>query len=309
MDVKISVVVTLYHSEKYVREFYSRIQKSILSITPNYEIVFVSDGSPDRADLVVLELQQQDSKIILVELSRNFGHHQAIMTGLGQATGDYIFLIDVDLEEDPALIVDFWQAMKMNSEVDVVFGVQERRKGNFLERVSGNLFYKTLNLIAKIEYPANTFTARLMKKRYVDSVLNFKEKAMDIWAIFALAGFNQKPYPASKKSKGSSTYTFFKKLAMSVEIITSFSNRPLYIIFVIGCFWLMISFTNVVIILIKKWVYGTPIEGWASIMASVWLIGGIIIFLIGIIGIYLSKMFLEIKDRPMTIIKKIYSKE
>lgn len=309
MDIKISVVVTLYHSEKYVQEFYTRLKKSILTITQQYEIIFVNDGSPDGADLAVLTLQQLDSRVILVDLSRNFGHHQAIMCGLNQATGDYVFLIDVDLEEDPELIIDFWKTIESNMDIDVVFGIQEERKGNLFERISGTFFYRFLNAIAQFNYPANTFTARLMNRKYVDSVLHYKEKAIDIWAIFALVGFTQHAFLAKKKNKGSSTYTFIKKISMSIEIITSFSHRPLYSIFIIGTLWLLLSVINVIIILTKKWGFGIPIEGWASIMASVWLIGGVIIFLIGIIGIYLSKMFLEIKNRPLSIIKNIYRKE
>lgn len=309
MDIKISVVVTLYHSEKYVQEFYSRLKKSILTLTQHYEIIFVNDGSLDGANLAVLTLQQLDPRVVLVDLSRNFGHHQAIMCGLNQATGDYVFLIDVDLEEDPELIIDFWKTMESNKDIDVVFGIQEERKGNLFEKISGTLFYRLLNAIAQFKYPANTFTARLMNRKYVDSVLQYKEKAVDIWMIFVLVGFNQKAFSAKKKNKGSSTYTFIKKISMAIEIITSSSHRPLYSIFIIGTLWLLLSAINVIIILIKKWGFGIPIEGWASIMASVWLIGGIIIFLIGVIGIYLSKVFLEIKDRPLSIIKNIYRKE
>lgn len=309
MELKISVVVTLYYSEKYVREFYSRITKALLALTENYEIIFVNDGSPDGANLIVLELQHNDPNIILIDLSRNFGHHQAILAGLSQASGEYIFLIDIDLEEDPELLVYFWNIMKADQHTDVVFGIQQKRKGNFFEKVSGNLFYKILNSITHFNYPANTLTARLMKIKYVESVLRFKEKAMDIWAIFVLAGFKQVGVPAEKTHKGSTTYTFYKKLAMSIEIITSFSHRPLYSIFAIGLVWSILSIINVFIILIKKWVYGIPVEGWASIMASVWLIGGIIVFLIGIISIYLSKIFLEIKDRPSSIVKNVYRKK
>ena len=308
MDVKITVVVTLYHSEKYVNDFYIRIQKALLAITDNYEIIFVNDGSPDHAAIVVLALQQNDSRIVLVDLSRNFGHHQAIMTGLAQATGDYIFLIDVDLEEEPELLINFWNTINSDQRIDVVYGIQQKRKGNFFERISGNLFYKLLNSINHFEYPANTLTARLMKSEYVESVLRFKEKAIDIWAIFILVGFNQVGIPATKKSKGTTTYTFFKKIAMGIEVITSFSHRPLYLIFIVGVIWLLVSTINVAIIFMNKWIFGTVIEGWTSIMASVWLIGGIIIFFIGIISIYLSKMFLEIKNRPVSIIKKIFRK-
>lgn len=308
MDVKITVVTTLYYSEPYLTEFYNRTKVVLNQISKDSEIIFVNDGSPDRCVQKVLELQRMDSTVVLIDLSRNFGHHQAIMTGLQHVSGDYIFLIDADLEEDPELLLTFFKTIQEDETIDVVYGVQNKRKGNFSERIMGSIFYKILNMLTKINYPANTLTARLMKRDYVTSVTKFEEKAIDIWAIFVLAGYNQKGVSVEKKNKGDSTYTFSKRLAMGVESITSFSHRPLYLIFFIGFIWLLISTINVIIILLKKWIFEVPIEGWSSIMASVWLIGGITIFLIGLIGIYLSKMFLEMKGRPLSIIKTIYRK-
>jgi len=306
--VKISVVTTLYYSEKYLQEFYSRVHKAVVNITNDYEIIFVNDGSPDNAVEVVLQLQKADPNIVLVDLSRNFGHHQAIFAGLQNTQGDFVFLIDCDLEEDPELLALFWEKIQEDPIIDVVYGIQEKRKGGIFERTSGALFYKLLTILSDFEYPANTLTARLMKKQYVSSVTAFTEKTLDVWAIFILAGFNQVGLKATKKSKGSSTYSFAKKVKRSIEIITSISHRPLYVIFFIGLIWSVISVISLCVILVKKWMYGVDIEGWASIMASLWLIGGVIIFLLGVIGIYLSKIFLEIKDRPLTIIKTIYKK-
>jgi putative glycosyltransferase len=308
MGVKLSIVGTLYYSEKYLTEFYARMKRSVLTITDDYEILFVNDGSPDNSGKKVLEIQQQDSRVVLIDLSRNFGHHQAILAGLQHAEGDYVFLIDTDLEEDPELLATFWQTMQSNNDIDVVYGLQRKRKGGFLERTSGSVFYKLLALITNFEYPANTLTARVMKRSYVQGVLQFTERTLDVWSLFVMAGFNQVGVEATKGHKGKSTYTFLKKLKMSIEIITSLSHRPLYAIFFLGAIWLIVSLASIGWILIKKWMFGAEIEGWASIMASVWLIGGIIIFLLGLIGIYLSKMFLEVKNRPLTIIKTIYRK-
>lgn len=308
MGLRISVVTTLYYSEKYIIEFYNRVRKSLAKITDDYEFVFVDDGSPDNSAHKILTLQKDYANITLIELSRNFGHHQAILTGLQHVTGDYVFLIDCDLEEDPELLNSFWDTLQQDKNIDVVYGIQMKRKGNLFERTTGNIFYKILNLVTHFEYPANTLTARLMKKNYVSAVLEFKEKAIDVWAIFVMAGFNQIGIPVTKKSKGTSTYTLSRKIRMSIEIMTSLSHKPLYSIFFLGVIWVCISTVNISIILVKKWLYGAQIEGWASIMASLWLIGGVIIFLLGLIGIYLSKIFLEIKNRPLSIIKTIHRK-
>jgi putative glycosyltransferase len=309
MALKISVVTTLYYSEDYISEFYQRTKSAVRQITNDYEFVFVNDGSPDGSVKKILALQKEDPRVVLIDLSRNFGHHQAILTGLQHAKGEYVFLIDCDLEEDPELINLFWDVFQKDDNVDVVYGVQTRRKGNLFERITGNLFYKILDMVTHFHYPANTLTARLMKQHYVTAVLNFKEKALDVWAIFLLAGFNQRGIPVEKKSKGSTTYTLSKKIKMSIEIMTSLSHRPLYSIFFLGIIWVFISGANIVYILVQKWLYGAEIEGWASIMASLWLIGGVVIFMLGLIGIYLSKIFLEIKNRPLSIIKTIYRRD
>lgn len=306
--MKLSVVTTLYYSQPYLEEFYQRLKKTLENITTEHELIFINDGSPDHSREQVLMYQQKDSKVVLVDLSRNFGHHQAIYTGLQYTTGEYIFLIDCDLEEAPELLLEFWNDIQKDNTIEVIYGIQPTRKGSIFERVTGYLFYRLINSMTRINYPADTLTARLMKRSYVDAILSFKERTFDIWALFVLAGFNQKGVPALKTSKGSSTYSLKRKLSISLDIVTSFSQRPLYLIFFLGVLWLMLSLTNVSVILIKKWFFGIPVEGWSSIMASVWLIGGITTFMIGTVAIYLSKMFIEAKQRPVSIVKAVHKK-
>lgn len=304
--MKISVVTTLYYSQDYLQEFYDRTLKSILSLTSEYEFIFVNDGSPDSSLDKVIELQQKDKNVVIIDLSRNFGHHKAIMTGLQFVTGDYVYLIDCDLEENPEVLLPLWTELQSSPRVDVVYGIQPKRKGGFVERVSGKLFYALFSLLTSIDYPHDTLTARIMTRRYVQGMHRYKEKELDIWGLFVLNGFNQKGIFLSKGSKGTSTYTLRKKLKMAVDTITSFSSRPLYLIFVLGVFVLAFSFLNILYISYQKIIWGKEIEGWASILASVWLIGGLIIFILGILGIYLSKLFSEIKNRPLTIIRDVY---
>lgn len=306
--MKLSVVSTLYYSSRYIKEFYARITATISKLGADYEIVFVNDGSPDDSLNVCLELQKQDNKIVIVDLSRNFGHHKAIMTGLKVATGDRIFLIDIDLEEDPELLATFWMEMNPDANIDVVFGIQQKRKGGFFERISGSIFYKTFSMLSDIEYPHDTLTARLMSKKYVQGVLQYGEKSLEIWGIFVLTGFNQKGITVSKGYKGSSTYTLSKKLRMALESITSFSNKPLYLIFFIGLILTFFAFINILVVFYEKIFLEVDVEGWASIVATIWLVGGITMFMLGIIGIYLSKIFIEIKNRPLTIIRDIHKK-
>jgi len=304
--LKLSIVSTLYYSQNYLDEFCGRCIQTAQKITDDIEFILVNDGSPDQSLQKALAIQQKHSFVTIVDLSRNFGHHRAIMTGLQQATGDYVFLIDCDLEESPELLEAFYQKMQSDNSLDVVYGLQTKRKGNWFERFSGRMFYKLLSVLTSVEYPSDTFTARLMTRRYVQSVLRYPEKELDIWGVFVLTGYNQAGVPATKGFKGKSTYSFYKKLRMAVEIITSLSHRPLYLTFLLGIFITFISLGIIASLIYRKWINNIDVEGWASILASVWFLGGLVLMVLGVIAIYLSKIFLEIKNRPLTIVKEVY---
>lgn len=301
---KISVVTTMYYSEPYISEFYSRITKVLETITPDYEIVFVNDGSPDNSLELTLKLKQKDERITIVDLSKNFGHHQAILTGLNHANGEYVFLIDSDLEEDPELLKMFWDTLSSESAIDVVYGEQHSRKGKWFERVSGRIFYNLLDFLTDLKYPKDTTTARLMTRDYVKSVLSHTEKELDIWTIFILTGFNQVALKVNKKSKGETTYTFLKKLRIAVNIITSTTSKPLYYVFSLGIIITILSIFYILYIIINRFMYNDIVEGWTSLIISVWFIGGLLMMSIGVVGIYLSKIFKEVKNRPHSIVKE-----
>ncbi len=306
--MKITVLTTLYHSSAYIHEFYNRCLSSIKKKGFEYEFVFVNDGSPDDSLQKVLDLAATDPRITIIDLSRNFGHAKAIMTGLKYCVGEFVFLIDCDLEEDPELLEVFWDKLQSDKSLDVVYGVQIKRKGGFFERTSGWLFYKLISKLASVDYPCNSLTARIMTQRYVKAVTLHEERELEIWGVFVLSGFNQAAVAVNKGFRGSTTYTFRRKLAVAIDAITSLSNRPLYITFIIGFLSFFFACINVAVIIYKKLFLDVDIEGWASTVASIWLVGGMILFVLGIFGIYLSKMFNEIKGRPLSIIKEIYKK-
>jgi putative glycosyltransferase len=304
--MKLSIVATLYKSFLHIEEFYQRASAVAHQFAgEDYEIVLVNDGSPDDSLDRAVQLTKADSNVVVVDLSRNFGHHKAMMTGLAHASGEHIFLIDSDLEEDPEWLVEFAEKMQ-REHCDVVYGVQKKRKGNWFERLSGDCFYRILNLVSEIKLPQNVVTARLMTRRYVHALLMHEEREIFIVGLWHLTGFDQRPYFIKKHGSSETSYTLRKKISLAVNAITSFSNAPLVWIFSIG---VTISFLAACYVsyLVLSWIFLTKyILGWTSVIASIWLVGGMIICFIGVIGIYLSKMFNEIKQRPYTIVREIY---
>jgi putative glycosyltransferase len=299
--MKLSIVATLYQSAPYLNEFYERATAAARQIVEeDYEIVLVNDGSPDNSVDLAIALAEVDAHVVVVDLSRNFGHHKAMLAGLAQSRGDRIFLIDSDLEEEPEWLADFATTMAAEA-VDVVYGVQEVRKGNWFERWSGELYYTVFNYLANIDHPRNIVTARLMSRRYVDALLQFREREMVISCLWVITGFRQCARPVKKHMASVSTYSLAKKIEHATNSITSFSEVPLRLIFYVG----LIIFAGALLytgyLVFHKLVLATPMDGWTSVMVSIWLLGGMIISFVGLIGIYLSKIFSEAKQRPSVI--------
>jgi putative glycosyltransferase len=307
--MKLSIVATLYKSGPYITEFHQRASAAAKQLVgEDYEIVLVNDGSPDNSLELAIAITEQDKHLLLIDLSRNFGHHKAIMTGLEKSSGELVFLIDADLEEDPELLISFEKQMKAE-ECDVVFGVQGQRKGGLFERVSGFWFYRLFNAIAGLDIPENIITARLMTRSYVNALLLHKEREIFLAGLWSITGFEQHIQVVSKWSTSPSTYTFKRKMSLFVNSITSFSNAPLIYIFYLGIFISMFALSYIVYLFSHWFLMGKALSGWTSIIASLWLLGGLIISFIGVIGIYLSKIFIETKQRPYTIVRRVYGKK
>lgn len=306
--MKLSIVATLYKSSLYVNEFYARISTEARKLTDDYEIIFVDDGSPDDSLHKAVELHRQDPKVVVIELSRNFGHHKAIMTGLAHTKGEFIFLIDSDLEEEPEFLSKFWEKMQNSNDVDVVYGVQETRKGNWFEQWSGKLFYMIYNFLSNIKVPKNLITARLFTEKAVKMIIAYQERELCLGCIFHDIGLTQVEVKIKKYSHSASTYTLRRKISLMINSIVSFSNKPLWYVFALGLLITSISGIIILKLLFSKLFQDVTINGWTSVMISIWFFGGLIILVLGIIGIYLSKIFIEVKQRPYTMIKNIYCK-
>jgi len=305
--MQLSIVSTLYQSAPHIDEFIQRISASAQQITQNYELILVNDGSPDNSLEKALIAQQQDDHLKIIDLSRNFGHHEAGMAGLEHAQGEFVFLIDSDLEEPPELLLIFWQKMQENKETDVIYGVQRRRKGSWFEQFSGYLFYIIFNQLSHIKISPNTLTVRLMKRPYVDAIGQYQERSLFVAGIMAHAGFNQQALIVTKGSKQNSSYTFSKRLTLFLTCVTSFSSKPLESIFTMGSIILLLSVLVLVTILLESLVFNISISVVTAIMLATGLIIGSLMSCIGLLGLYIAPIATEIKQRPRVIIKEIYT--
>jgi putative glycosyltransferase len=305
--MKISVVTTLYNSAAYIDEFIRRTQGELKSLTPDYELILVDDGSPDDSLRVALGLLSAEPRLKIIELSRNFGHHKAIMTGLEHASGDLIFLIDVDLEEPPELLSKFFPILR-DGELDVVFGLQERRKGRLFERVAGHFAWKLVNLFLPVKIPYSHSTVRLMTRDYVDALIRHKEHKTSIGGLWVMTGFRQQGVTFQKGSRGWTSYSVSKRLVALLDSITSFSELPLFMIFYTGCVVILVSMVMAVVLVIRR-LNGHLLQGWASTIVSISFFGGLAVFSIGVVGLYVSRIFIETKGRPYTLIRRIHCQE
>ena len=306
--MKLSIVSTLYKSAPYVEEFCSRVSEAARQLVgSDYEIILVNDGSPDNSLDLAVALAEQDPHLVVVDLSRNFGHHKAMMTGLAHSTGDRVFLIDSDLEEEPEWLLSFAQSMA-DQQCDVVYGVQESRKGNWFERWSGEVYYSVFNWLSNIDHPRNVVTARLMSRRYVDALLLFREREMVISCLWVITGFKQCELTVTKGETSPTTYSLARKFENATRSITSFSIVPLKIIFYTGITIFFISVIYTSFLVVRRLLFSSLIDGWTSVIVSIWLLGGMVISFVGVIGIYLANVFTETKQRPYTIIRAVYGR-
>ncbi|MBQ7607934.1 MAG: glycosyltransferase family 2 protein [Desulfovibrionaceae bacterium] len=305
--MKLSIVTTLYGSSETLREFHTRASRAAAEFAgEDYEIIMVNDASPDDSLSQAKELFASDPHLIVVDLARNFGQHSAMMAGIGLAKGDFVFALDDDLEEEPEWLSLFAARMRETG-ADHVFGVQERRKGKFFERVSGSAFYSLFNALSDTKIPPNQIMAKLMTRRFVDALLTYQERTFFLAGILALTGFVQVPLTCHKKSKGSSTYNLSRKVEQAITSLTSFSTKPLLAIFFAGTGLSVLALVLLIYLVMRKLIFGAVLDGWTSIMALMTLGFGVVTAVLGIIGIYIARIFVEVKKRPLVTIRDLLS--
>ena len=289
---KISVVVSCYNEEKALPLFYEemeRVRKKDFEGIVEFEYIFVNDGSKDNTLKIIKELNQKDPKVRYISFSRNFGKEAAMYAGLEAAEGDYVTLMDADLQDPPALLR------------------RVTRKGEPpIRSFFARMFYKIINKMSNIEMVDGARDYRLMKRQVVDSIISLKEYNRYSKGLFSFVGFDTKwiEYENVERVAGETKWSFWKLFKYALEGITAFSTTPLIFSSIVGLIFCLVAFIAIIFIIVKTLVYGDPTAGWPSMACIIVFVSGIQLFTIGIIGQYLSKTYLEVKKRPIYIIKE-----
>ena len=302
---KISIVIPVYGCSESLNLLCDRLQKTLLTITKNYEIILVNDASPDNPWNTILELSKQNNNIRGINFSKNFGQHYAITAGLRAASGNWVVVMDCDLQDKPEEIIKLYQ--KAQEGYDIVFGQRKIRRDNFFKRMGSKMFYALLSYLTGTDQDPSVANFGIYNKKTIDAVLSMNDKLKYFPVMIRWVGFktcNVEIEHASREM-GESSYSLSALISLSVDIMLSFSDKPLKIAVKLGFMISSISFIFALIILFKALILGYIVPGWASTMMSIWFLGGLIIMVLGIVGIYIGKTFNQTKDRPVYIVKDI----
>ncbi len=306
---KISVVVSCYNEEKALPLFYEemeRVRKQDFEGIVDFEYIFVNDGSKDKTLDIMRMLRAKDRKVRYVSFSRNFGKEAAMLAGLEASKGDYVTLMDADLQDPPALLKQMYNAI-VNEGYDSVGTRRVTRKGEPpIRSFFARMFYKIINKMSDIEMVDGARDYRLMKRQVVDAIISLKEYNRYSKGLFSFVGFNTKwiEYENVERVAGETKWSFWKLFKYALEGITAFSTTPLILSSVLGVIFCIVAFIAIIFIIVKTLVYGDPTAGWPSLVCIIVFVSGVQLFCMGVIGQYLSKTYLEVKNRPIYIVKE-----
>ena len=305
---KISIIVNCYNEEESIPIFYNEMQKIVKNLAKKatFEFLFVNDGSKDKTLEILRDLAKKDKKVRYISFSRNFGKEAGILAGLENATGDYVATMDVDLQDPPQLLIEMFETLE-EKEYDCCASRSVTRNGySPLRKFFTKMFYKIINKISKTEMVDGARDFRLMTRQMVDAILKMREYNRYSKGIFSFVGFKTKwiEYENIDRVAGYSKWNFWKLFGYAIEGITAFSTTPLVISAFIGIIFCIIAFIMIIVIIIKTLCFGDPVDGWPSLVCIIMFVSGIQLFCIGIMGLYLSKTYLETKQRPIYIVKE-----
>lgn len=305
---KISIIVPCYNEEQAIPFFYDEITKIVEEMKNNFEFIFINDGSKDKTIEVIKKYSKKDKRVKYIHFSRNFGKEAAMLAGLKLSTGDYVAIMDADLQDPPSLLPQMLNILEdPNNDYDCVGTRRVTRKGEPpIRSLFARMFYKIINKMSKIEMVDGARDYRLMSRQMVDSILELGEYNRYSKGLFQFVGYNTKwlEYENVERVAGETKWSFWKLFLYAIEGIVAFSTAPLAISSIAGILFCIISFIMIIIIIVKTIIFGDPTAGWPSLVCIIFFVSGIQLFCLGIIGQYLSKTYLETKKRPIYIIKE-----
>lgn len=304
----LSVIVPCYNEEENVKDFYIELMKNGSFFEErgmDVEILYIDDGSKDRTVEEVRELRKNDERIRMISFSRNFGKESAMYAGLEKAKGDYVVIMDADLQDPPALLPEMFAAM--DEGYDSVATRRVSRKGEPPVRsFFARCFYRLMKKISKTEIMDGARDYRLMTRQMVDAILQMPEYNRFTKGIYGWVGFRTKwlEFENIERAKGETKWNFWKLFLYSIEGITAFSTVPLVIASFMGVLFCVLAFVAIVFIIVRKILFGDPVSGWPSLVCIILMVSGVQLFCLGILGQYLSKTYMEVKKRPVYLVKE-----
>ena len=303
---KLSIVVPCYNEEEAIPYFYEEINKVSKEMKNDFEFIFVNDGSKDNTIDIVKDLSKKDKRVKYINFSRNFGKEAAMLAGLELSSGDYVTMMDADLQDPPSLLPEMVRLIEEEN-YDCVGTRRVTRKGEPpIRSFFARMFYKIINKMSKVEMVDGARDFRLMTRQMVDAILSLKEYNRYSKGLFSFVGFDTKwiEFENQERSAGTTKWNFWKLFSYAVDGIVGFSTEPLLFAAFIGLIFCLIAFVMIIIIIIRTIIWSDPVAGWPSLACIIFFVGGINLFCTGIIGEYLAKTYLETKKRPIYIVKE-----
>lgn len=304
---KLSVVVSCFNEEEALALFYKEINAVSLKMKYlDFEFIFVDDGSSDNTLKIIKKLRRKDKRVRYISFSRNFGKEASMYAGLEASKGDYVTLMDADLQDPPYMLEEMYSIIK-NDEFDCVGTRRVTRKGEPLIRsFFARMFYRIINKISDIEMVDGARDYRLMTRQVVNSIISLKEYNRYSKGLFSFVGYKTRwlEYENVERVAGETKWSFWKLFIYAIDGICAFSTKPLVISVIIGFLFCFISFIMIIFIIVRTLLYGDPVSGWPSMVCIIFMVSGIQLFCMGIMGEYLSKTYLETKKRPIYIVKE-----
>ena len=305
--LKLSLVCPCYNEQDIIEEFYSAATEALGGLDGGYELIFINDGSRDGTwkKLKAISERGDGVNIKLINFSRNFGKEAAMYAGLTKSEGEYTAIIDTDLQQKPERVLEMVKILEENPDVDCVAAYQEKRRESKFIRGCKSLFYKMINKICDVDFHEGASDFRTFRRGVVEAVLSVGECHRFLKGIFSWVGFNTyyMPYTAEVRSKGKSSWSFWKLFRYAIGGMVSFTTFPLKLACVVGSAMSGISLVYMIFVIIQKLVWGIAVEGYATIIVLILLIGGIQLFSLGILGEYISRIYIQGKHRPICVIK------